>query len=63
VTFVQLWTCHLAHWDVQHLLLNVIAVLPPVLLAPPQMRRRLVIFASSLAPLLSQFDLATSTGE
>jgi len=42
----QLWSCHLAHWDARHLLLNVAAAIPPLLFV----RARFLLIA---APILS----------
>ena len=48
----ELWTCHLMHWDARHLILNVVAALPPLAMAPPDLRRRLFAWAFLPAPLL-----------
>jgi hypothetical protein len=55
----QLWTCHVAHWNARHLLLNAIAAVPPLALAPPHLRRRMAGWALLTAPLLSAFLLFT----
>jgi membrane associated rhomboid family serine protease len=49
----QLWTCHVAHWDLRHLALNMIAAAPPVVLAPRRMRTALLPWTVCVAPLLS----------
>jgi len=51
----QLWSCHLAHWDARHLLLNVAAAIPPLLFVRPA---RILAGALLAAPLLSLAILA-----
>jgi membrane associated rhomboid family serine protease len=55
----QLWTCHLAHWDARHLLLNCVALLPPVILVSSATRWRLIGWAFVAAPSLSLAILAS----
>lgn len=55
----QLWTCHLAHWDARHLLLNALAAVPPLLLLQRRMIVRVVLSFFAAAPLLSVMLIAS----
>ena len=55
----RLWTGHLVHYSAAHLLLNVTALAPPVVLT--RSRRGIAIWSLIAAPLLSLLLLATST--
>jgi membrane associated rhomboid family serine protease len=62
VIWWEYWTCQFAHWDARHLLFNLIAALPPLVLAPPPLRRRILPWLLVLAPLLTVVvRLATTT--
>lgn len=54
----RLWTGHLVHYGWAHALANAAALLVPVVLIPPQARRRLLAVALLAAPLLSLLILA-----
>lgn len=58
----QLWTCHLVHWDAKHLAMNVLAALPPLMLAPQSLRRQIVPWTICIAPLLSLILIAAGVG-
>lgn len=49
----RLWTGHLAHFDWEHLLANLAALLVPLVLVRRQERGRLLLAALAAAPLLS----------
>lgn len=49
----RLWTGHLVHWDAGHLLLNLAAAVPPLLMLRPWQRRLLAGQLVLIAPLLS----------
>ena len=55
----QLWTCHLIHWTAGHLLLNAIAMVPPIVLAPRRVLLEWMWRALIAAPLLSVVLLAS----
>ncbi|HVT02683.1 MAG TPA: rhomboid family intramembrane serine protease [Thermoanaerobaculia bacterium] len=55
----RLWTCHLVHWDWSHLLLNLVAILPPMALVSGRIRWRLLGWALVAAPFLSLAILAS----
>lgn len=56
----QLWSCHAAHWDAAHAALNVVAALPPLLLAGwKRTLRELLPWAAAAAPVLTLALLAS----
>lgn len=58
----RLWTGHLAHYSLQHFLLNVVAALPPLLLLEARDRWRALLWAGVAAPAVSGVILMTSFG-
>ncbi len=55
----ELWTSHLWHWNAPHLVLNVLAAIPPLLVLPRRMLSLLLPGVLAGAPLLSLFIIAT----
>jgi hypothetical protein len=58
---IELWTCHLAHWGWEHALLNAVAAVPPLVVAPR--RWRMMLFVLLAAPLVSLAVRAGFDGE
>lgn len=58
----RLWTGHLVHYDINHLLLNVVAALPPLFVMPSRDRRGVALWALVAAPVISVVILMSSFG-
>ena len=60
----RLWTGHLAHYDLEHVLVNALAALPPLLLLRHERRRWrwVILWAATAAPLISLAILAGAPG-
>ncbi|MCU1244717.1 MAG: rrtA [Acidobacteria bacterium] len=56
----RLWTGHLAHWGLRHLLVDAAAAVPPLLLLRARDRRSYVLWAIVAAPLISLGILVTT---
>jgi rhomboid family GlyGly-CTERM serine protease len=56
----RLWTGHLVHYDVAHLVTNAIAIAVPLALVDSLIRRRIVLAATIIAPAISIVLLAAS---
>ncbi|HEY0591226.1 MAG TPA: rhomboid family intramembrane serine protease [Thermoanaerobaculia bacterium] len=49
----RLWTGHLVHWGMEHLALNLVAMLPPLLLLRRREAGRIALWLLAAAPLVS----------
>lgn len=58
----RLWTGHLVHYGWEHALTNAVALAVPWILAAPRDRRRLILAALVLPPLLSLLLLPSLDG-